>query len=145
MSFLGGLLLAFAGCAGAGSAATGPVSTAAADSWQCTNDLEVTCVKGACTAETEGGFTPMSVSFDASGTLSVCAYSGCWQGTGSFVRDPRFLVLLGHDLPFSTAPAATPVNADVVISLDREDGVATLKVGGFAQPLLCRRDPRPEE
>ncbi len=107
--------------------------------WQCRNDLEVTCAEGACEAATEGDFTPMSVDFDDSGTISACAYSGCWEGTGEVVSSGDFLVVIGHDLPFSTARDSESAGADVVVALDREDRVATLKAEGFAQPLLCER------
>lgn len=115
-----------------------PVPPTAAESWQCRNDLEVRCGEGECEAEAGDGFTPMSVSFDDSGAISVCAYSGCWEGHGEAITREDFLVLIGHDLAFSTAPDSES-GADVVIATDRSDGVATLKVGEFAHPLLCAK------
>ena len=64
--------------------------TAYAESWQCRNDLEIRCVEGKCSAETKSGFTPMSVSFSDNGKMSVCAYSGCWEGTGKVFEDWQF-------------------------------------------------------
>ena len=110
-----------------------------AESWQCRNDLEVSCIDGACGVETADGFTPMDVSFDDSGAMSVCAYSGCWQGTGEVVRSGDFLILMGQGLKFATARDDDSANANIVIAVDRVDRVATLKAGTFALPLLCER------
>lgn len=107
--------------------------------WQCVNDLEVRCAHGACEAETAGGFTPMSVTIDDSGAMSVCAYSGCWEGTGEVLESGQFLVLIGHDLEFSTSRELESANEDIVVAIDRADGTATLKAGEFAHPLLCKR------
>ncbi len=81
----------------------------------------------------------MSVSIADSGTMSVCAYSGCWEGTGNILQSEEFLVLIGHDLKFSTAHDTPSAQEDIAIVLDRADGIATLKVGSFAHPLLCER------
>ncbi len=81
----------------------------------------------------------MDVRFDDAGSMSVCAYSGCWEGTGTVVQSEHFIVLTGHDLPFSTAPNAEDSQEDIVIVLDRADHVAILKAGSFAQPLLCEQ------
>lgn len=79
----------------------------------------------------------MSVSVAGSGALSVCAYSGCWEGNATVHPDETFLILVGHDLAFSTAPEDKSAAADVAVVVDRGQGVATLKVGAFALPLLC--------
>ena len=102
-----------------------------------TSCLEVRCGEGTCEAETGDAFTPMSVRVDDSGAMSVCAYSGCWVGTGEVVRSEEFLVLIGHDLKFSTSPDSESAEEDIVIAIDRADGIATLKAGEFAHPLLC--------
>ncbi len=107
------------------------------ESWQCRNDLEVRCFEGSCEAETGDAFTPMSVSFTDSGAMSVCAYSGCWEGSGEIVRSGGFLVLIGHQLEFSTSPGSESAKEDIVIVIDRTDGIATLKAGQFAHPLRC--------
>ena len=64
------LLLCIA-CCFLGCASTGVHPESVTASWRCRNDLEITCGDGACAAETEDGFTPMSVSFDDSGAISV--------------------------------------------------------------------------
>lgn len=108
-------------------------------SWQCTNDLEVRCGGGTCEVETADAFTPMSVTVDDSGAISVCAYSGCWEGTGEVFESGEFLVLAGQDLEFSTSRDSPSSRADIAIAIDRADGVATLKAAEFAHPLLCER------
>ena len=112
------------------------------ESWQCSNDLEVRCGEGRCEAEAGDGFTPMSVSADDSGAMSVCAYSGCWEGSGEVVQSEEFLVLIGHDLEFSTSRDSESAQENIVIVIDRTDGVATLKAGEFAHPLLCESSGR---
>lgn len=108
------------------------------ENWRCRNDLEVRCAEGACEAETEGGFTPMAVHADDSGAMSVCAYTGCWEGTGEVYQGKRFLVWVGYDLEFSTSPGPES-KADIALVIDRADGVATIKAGEFAHPLRCKR------
>ncbi len=81
----------------------------------------------------------MSVTVDDAGSMSVCAYTGCWEGTGTVVQSERFVVLTGYDLPFSTAPDGAGSQADIVIAIDKQDHVAILKAGSFAQPLLCEQ------
>ncbi len=119
-----------------GKIVPGPPERSAAR-WSCTNDLEVSCNDGACEAEAGDGFTPMSVDLDGSGALSVCAYSGCWEGAAEVLETAEFLVLVGHALEFSTARGSDSARADIVVAIDRTDGVGTLKAGEFAQPLLC--------
>ncbi len=95
------------------------------------------CAEGSCEAEAGDGFTPMSVIVNDSGAIAVCAYSGCWEGTGEVVPSEEFLLLIGRGLEFSTARGSGSA-ADIVIAIDRGDGVATLKAGEFVHPLLCQ-------
>ncbi len=114
-------------------------ASAFADSWQCRNDLEIRCADGKCAAETKDGFTPMSVSFDDSGSMNVCAYSGCWEGTGKVFSIADFLTVAGQNLKFSTSPNDAKMGQNISITIDRKDNVATLKAGSFAQPLICEK------
>jgi hypothetical protein len=111
------------------------IVSAQSESWQCRNDLEITCSNGKCEAKTESGFTPMSVSFDASGKMSVCAYTGCWEGTGKVSNNGNFMMLSGQNLKFSTSDMVENIS----ITLDKKDNVAMLKAGSFAQPLICQQ------
>ena len=106
-------------------------------SWQCRNDLEISCASGNCKAKTKSGFTPMSVSFNDMGKMSVCAYSGCWRGVGEVFRNSNFITLIGNDLKFSTSNNAKKVGQRIAITLDKKDNIAVLKVGAFAHPLIC--------
>ncbi len=117
------------------TASTPPAAPTA--QWQCHNDLEISCDAEHC--EAAESFTPMDVRFDDAGSMSVCAYSGCWEGAGTVVQSENFVVLTGHDLPFSTAPDAEDSQEEIVIALDRADHVAILKAGSFAQPLICEQ------
>lgn len=110
--------------------------TAQTETWQCRNDVEIKCADGKCEAETKDAFTPMDVSFDQTGMINVCAYTGCWQGTGKVNDDGDFLTLTGNGLKFSTSD---DMAESIVISLDRRDDIAVIKAGSFAQPLLCER------
>lgn len=103
--------------------------------WECRNDLEIRCDGKNCTSVKEGEFTPMGVSFDDKGTISVCAYSGCWEGTGSVLKSDGFLYLTGKALAFSTAKDS---KQDISITLDTSDNIALLKAGEFSQPLVCK-------
>jgi len=109
-----------------------------ASAWQCENDVEISCGEDGCNASVSEDFTPMSVNFDDSGSISVCAYSGCWEGHAQVVGSNEFLVLIGHDLPFSTSPDSDTFRESIVIAFDRADSVATIKAGEFSHPLLCR-------
>ena len=120
------------------SAETALSATVPTSSWQCRNDLEISCNAEGC--EAGESFTPMDVRFDDAGSMSVCAYSGCWEGTGTVVNSEAFVVLTGHKLAFSTAPDSEDSKQDIVIVLDRADQVALLKAGAFAHPLLCEKN-----
>jgi len=110
---------------------------AQADSWNCRNDLEITCDSKKCEAQIEDGFTPMDVSVDNnSGSMSVCAYTGCWEGIGKVLKSENFTIITAHHLKFSTAQDSEGI--DIVIVIDRHDNIGIIKAGAFAQPLICK-------
>ncbi len=129
------LNLLVAACQSTGQSAD---NAAPATNWQCRNDVEVSCNAEGC--EAEDSFTAMDVRVDETGAMSVCAYSGCWEGTGTVVNSEAFIVLTGHNLPFSTAPDLEDSKEDIVIAIDRADQVAILKAGAYAHPLLCEQE-----
>ena len=140
-AFLPIVLLAVA-CQPAEDAADPAVSAAVSEStpterWDCRNDLEISCDAGHCAASES--FTPMDVRIDDAGSMSVCAYSGCWEGTGTVAKSENFVVITGHDLPFSTSPDSSDSQTDIVIAIDKTDQIAMLKAGAFAHPLLCEK------
>ena len=112
---------------------------ARAQNWHCQNDLEVQCSDNSCETTPKAEFTPMDISFDNSGTTSICAYSGCWEGISDVLNTTNFLVLIGQELRFSTALETDDSNAgqSMSLSLDKNDDIAVLKLGSFAQPLHC--------
>lgn len=133
------LIILTGGCEPADRAPATAVAagTPALAHWACRNDVEVSCNTDGC--EVQEAFTPMEVRVDEGGSMSVCAYSGCWEGTGTVTRSDAFIVFTGEDIPFSTAPDAADSRADIVVALDRADNVAVLKAEGFAHPLRCEQ------
>lgn len=110
-----------------------------ADVWNCRNDVEVQCVSGTCSAETEeGDFTPMSLAFSSTGSFSLCAYSGCWDGEGTVVSTKPFLVITQANAAWSDPSSNGERDADVMIAFDRQDAIAIVKAGAFATPLHCK-------
>ena len=107
-----------------------------AESWQCRNTVEVQCHAGECAAETDG-ITPLDVRFDADGGFSVCAYTGCWDGTGKAVRNPPHLLISAAQVDWSDPSRADENRSDVVIAFDSADGIALVKAGVFALPMAC--------
>lgn len=115
------------------------IATPPTESWHCQNDLEVRCTSEHCEVQEADSYTPMGINFDDSGSMSVCAYTGCWEGDGTVVKSNDFLILTGDGLKFSTAPDSADMSTDIVIVLDRSDNVAIVKAGTFAHPLLCEQ------
>lgn len=114
-----------------------------AEVWNCRNDIEVMCANGTCGAETEeGNFTPMSLAFSSSGSFSLCAYSGCWDGEGTVVATAPFLIITRANAAWSDPSANGERDADVMIAFDPNDAVAIVKASGFATPLHCKPLPR---
>ena len=109
-----------------------------AESWQCRNTVEVQCHAGECAAETDG-ITPLDVRFDADGGFSVCAYTGCWDGTGKAVRNPPHLLISAAQVDWSDPSRHAENRSDVVIAFDSADGIALVKAGVFALPMACSR------
>ena len=103
--------------------------------WNCRNkDLEVTCDAKSCS--TSDSFTPMSVTITRASLMSICAYSGCWEGQGVTSSSGIFRVTFGRELPFSSA---SDMKADIAVVIDESDNVAIVKGAGFASPMHCTR------
>lgn len=102
-----------------------------AKTWKCTNkDLEIQCTAEKC--DSSDGFTPIQVSINSeSGYMSICAYSGCFEGTGVTTKNQSHLLFSG--LALSNAENS----ADVMVALDIEKKVAVLSGMSFAMPLHC--------
>jgi len=103
--------------------------------WSCRNtDAEISCADGACTVQTGDGFTPMHVTVDPGGA-SVCAYTGCWEGSVLWVEQAGAVYILGADLKWSQQPEADGVRFQIAIDTDRR--LAVLNGEGWAHPMQC--------
>ncbi|MCB2097318.1 MAG: hypothetical protein KDE05_06770 [Parvularculaceae bacterium] len=112
-----------------------------AEKWNCRNQVEVWCAADGCAATPPDESTPMDIWASAgeagTGTISACAYTGCWEGAAATSAAVGRLLWIGDDLPFkSVIEGAT---SDVTLLILAEDGVGFIRVGGIATPLLCAR------
>ncbi len=103
--------------------------------WTCSNPYEAQCDSDGCAVASSTAFTPMEVHIQSNGNLSVCAYSGCWEGTSERNSDGDFMIVRAQQMSFSTIPEQPPT--DAVLALDIRDHVATIKIASFAHALLC--------
>lgn len=110
------------------------VQATQADVWNCTNrDIEVQCSETSC--ENSDVFTPLSVLVDSvNGSMSVCAYSTCYDGKGVVVKNGSHLIFSGHTLASSSD--ATDIE-NVMLGINSESKVAVINGLSFASPMLC--------
>ncbi len=108
------------------------------DAWTCANDIEVWCTVDSCAAKSAGETTPMDISARRTGEITVCAYTGCWEGVASVTDNNGRLSWAADKLPFSSQPDGG-FTADISLMIIEKDGVGFVRVGGIASPLLCRR------
>ncbi len=109
------------------------------DVWDCANDVEVWCSVDSCDAMPSGETTPMSITARRDGAFSVCAYTGCWEGTTEVADIAGRLLWAADEAPFSTRPDGFA--ADISLLIIEKDGVGFVRAGGIASPLLCTRRP----
>lgn len=111
-------------------------ATAQAEEWTCRNEeAEISCDARACDVTTAGGFTPMELTVNSSGAVSLCAYSGCWTGQAAgMLRVGKYLTAVGLQLDWS---GVTGEPGDVVASIDTQGNIATVLAGSFAHPMTC--------
>lgn len=105
--------------------------------WNCRNQLEVWCSADGCAASEPDAFTPMDITARRSGALSVCAYTGCWEGEADITAIDGRLIWTSDKLQFSTSPDA--FQSSVTLLINQKDGVGFVRVGGLATPVLCQR------
>ena len=103
--------------------------------YSCTNPtFEVTCTHSACTCERDA-FTPINVTLDEPRHwMSVCAYSGCWEGRVMIRRWDHYRIVRGRHLRFTSS--VTSSRAFLLIP-DTHERRAMISGGGFAMPLEC--------
>lgn len=107
------------------------------DAWRCRNQVEVWCTADGCAAAQPEEFTPMDISANSGGDLSVCAYTGCWSGKAAVARAEGRWLWAGDAFAFSTLPDGE--RTDVTLMIVARDGVGFVRAGGFATPVLCTR------
>lgn len=102
--------------------------------WHCRNqDMEVSCSQKKC--EAAEAFTPVDVTVSDLGLMSVCAYSGCWNGKGKVLKSGSHLIISANKLKWS---GISPNQANFIFGMDKTDNVAVIKGSNFAMPLLCK-------
>ena len=115
------------------------------EAWNCRNQVEVWCAADGCAASRPEEFTPMDIWASDDGEISVCAYTGCWEGKAAVGRVNGRLVWAGDDLAFSTAQLSTDpgaASADVSLMIVTGEGVGFVRAAGLATPVLCVRGVR---
>ncbi len=106
--------------------------------WTCRNQVEVWCAVDGCAAKAEDETTPMDIlARRDDGRVSICAYSGCWEGVGEMAAARGRLLWAADDVEFSSPGGGFA--ADVSLLIIEKDGVGFVRVGGLATPLLCLR------
>lgn len=116
----------------AGLAASAP---AIAGDFTCSNKAaQISCGDGACEVTTDG-FTPMSLSRTGN-RLSVCAYTGCWEGPILVRRSPGPVDLLYARVRQSEGTGG-PDMRDLAVIYDRASRTAQMRWGGFANAMGC--------
>lgn len=104
-----------------------------ATTWNCRNsDMEIHCNSDKC--EVSDGFTPFDITINTNGTLSICAYSGCWEGQGKVLEAGEHILVSGTNLKWT---GTNPNNADFIVAVDTSDKVGFVKGAGFAMPTRC--------
>ena len=102
-------------------------------SWNCrNNDLEIRCTSNIC--KTSDGFTPFDIHITTGGSLSICAYSGCWKGKGKVLKEGKHILVSGTKLKWTGINSSS---ADFIVAVDAGDKVGFVKGEGFAIPIIC--------
>jgi len=108
-----------------------------AGSWTCRNTAaEISCQNDTCDVALPGDFTPMSLSADTQGNLSLCAYSGCWEGKASktaIVDD--YFTASSEGLIWSGTTGGT---GRMSVTIDMKTGITTLLAENYAHPMICK-------
>jgi len=104
--------------------------------WSCRNTVvEIFCQDGLCDVAMPGNFTPMELTLDEDGGISLCAYSGCWSGKAEKVSTAgNYFSVIGLGLPWS-GTGGTPT--DMSATLNMKTMVATLLTDDYAHPMTC--------
>ena len=114
---------------------------ASAHDFSCRNQAaEIQCADGECRAEIES-FTPMRLT-RAGPLISLCAYSGCWEGRVRFDRSRSGVHFIQGDVRRAGSSAQAGSSLLSIMHSPR-DGTAQINWNGFFSVLTClarRRD-----
>ena len=108
-------------------------------SWSCRATHDIQCSDGNCDVAEDQGVVPIDAYFDASGKVSVCVYSGCWEGDGQIQMTKQFHTVLGENLYWNNPNVDDFMDVFVVVNIGRGVGVA--QAGPFAVPMICENSP----
>jgi len=111
--------------------------------WSCRATHDIQCSEGDCEIAEDQGIVPIDSYFDASGKVSMCVYSGCWEGDGQIQTSKQFHSVRGENLPWSSPDIDDYM--DVFVSVDVGRGVGVALAGPFAVPMICENSPILEE
>lgn len=77
----------------------------------------------------------MELTFDTDGGMSLCAYSGCWNGKAEEVSTAgNYFGVIGQGFPWSGTDGAP---TDMSITINRKTMIATLLTDDYAHPMIC--------
>ncbi|WP_331376812.1 hypothetical protein [Sinorhizobium chiapasense] len=108
---------------------------AASGDYSCSNgEFEIHCNSDKC--ESSEDFTPAGgVVNTSTKDMSVCAYSGCWEGKADSIISSQGHIIAYSDRLRGNNPGLQPTSAAIVIN--RETLGATLNAFGFQSPMSC--------
>lgn len=111
-------------------------SAALGHDFSCRNEAnEIRCEGGECRVETES-FTPVQLSRTGRG-VTLCAYSGCWEGQVGFERSRSGVHFLQASLR-RTGPADPADPTLLSVMFTPRERTAQISWNGFFSVLGCR-------
>jgi len=105
--------------------------------WSCRNtNAEIACHEGTCSVALVGEFTPMELTLDEDGGVSLCAYSGCWSGKAENISTAGdYFSVIAIGLPWSGTDGPA---ADISATLNMKTMIATVLTDDYAHPMTCK-------
>lgn len=105
--------------------------------WSCRNTfVEIACQGQDCTVALPDDYTPMELTFDSSGGISLCAYSGCWSGKAEKISTTgNYFSVIALALPWSGTDGAP---SDISATINMETVMATIITSDFSHPMSCK-------
>lgn len=105
--------------------------------WSCRNNFaEIACQGQDCTVALPGDYTPMELTFDSSGEINLCAYSGCWEGKAEKISTTgNYFSVIALELPWNGTGGGA---SDISATINMETAIATIITSDFAHPMSCK-------